>query len=126
MTTVMSKSKADEKKKIFIALRDLCGKDFEIEQDGKSGLCTVKNDVDPLREFEEGLEKTGCIDYHYSDNHEKLKTKKLSDFTFENCCTELTFYLRGERFSYGFFYNHLKDKTIFKLLVRAVEVIPQS
>lgn len=122
----MSESKAAERKKIFTALRDLCGKDLKIEQDGMTGIYTVEGDVDPYREVYSGLDKAGCIDHHYSDNHKKLKTKEISDFTFEDCCTQLTFYLRGERFCDGCFFVPLKDKTIFKILERAVEVMPQS
>ena len=110
------------RKETLIKLRELCRKEYEYEEDG--GDVFVKGDVDPYGEVYKGLEKAGCLDVNYSDNRKKRKAKNVSDFTFNDCCTELTFLLRGERFSPGTFYDALKDKTVFKLLERAVEVMP--
>ena len=111
------------KKEEFIELRELCRKNYEYEQ-YDSGDITVKGNVNPYSEVYTGLEDADCIDVNYMENRKKRKVKDISNFTFKDCCTELTFLLRGERFSPGTFFNALKDKTVYKLLARAVEIMP--
>ena len=131
---------AEEKRK-FIELRELCRKDYELKRNYK-GEFSVKGDVDPYSEIVRALDEMNYLDFDFDRNREKRKSNNISDFTFDDCCTELTFLFYKEVFYHsdeyvteicgepvcdatsGIFYEALKDKTVFKLLERAVEVMP--
>ena len=114
---------ATEKQKVFIELRDLCNKPFEFEL--IDGIRFSKGDEYAL--VHKGLEKTGCFDRNYLANLDGKDGYEMAEnpeqLTFEECCTVLTFLLRAERFSEGLFDSMLENKTIYKLLKRAVEVM---
>lgn len=118
----MKKAVARRKKRIT-ELRDIANKDYELETDGKTGDVFVKGKVDPYGDIAKGLEELNLLDFDYMKNHDKIKSNKISDLTFSECCTELTFFLRGERFTPGTFFSALKDKTIYKLLDQMTETI---
>ena len=56
------------------------------------------------------------IDFDYLTNHIEIEDKSIDDYTIENVITELTFYIRGDRFCDGLLYGAFEDGTILKLL----------
>ncbi|MBR0075479.1 MAG: hypothetical protein IJP96_06975 [Synergistaceae bacterium] len=77
-----------------------------------------------------GLEKAKVLDSEYLKNFGKIVDKLgerlsgtdyMNELSFNECCTLMTFFLRGERMSPGHFFSRVKDGTILKLLDRAVE-----
>ena len=114
------------KKKKLLELRDMSGKDYEYEYSENSGNIFVKGNVKPYFNIANGLEELNLLDFDYLKNHNKIKSDKISDYTFDECLTELTFLLRAERFAPGAFYEALEDKTVYKLLDRAIKTIDKE
>lgn len=56
------------------------------------------------------------IDFNYLDNHKNIEDKSIEDYTVNDIFTELTFYIRGERFCEGLLLEAFNDGTILKLL----------
>lgn len=117
----------DSAKEIFEGLRDICRNSIGEDDDDKS--CAAYSEV------YKGLEETGNLDYdclrHLNGRGYELagKPEKL---TFSECCTVLTFLLRAERFTDGYFDGHyfggaftsaLKDGTVYRILDRACELL---
>lgn len=60
---------------------------------------------------------------NYLENHKKIKNKDISTMNYNEILTELTFFLRGERFCGGFWYEDFKDGTLLKIVERLKELI---
>ena len=75
--------------------------------------------------FYRDFEKVGLIDTRYSDH---MKGKTIDDvisgvarMSYSDCLTWITFILRAQRWSDGWFADRTEDGTIYKLLSRACE-----
>ena len=117
-----------EKKQTLIELRELCGKPVD------------ENDYsETYHKVDKAMKDTGFIDYDYVKNLDKNilpKLKKnhvglmqcidnnLKIFNFDDCRTLFTRFFRGEHWQDGVFPDAINDKTFFKILERAVEVMP--
>ena len=84
------------------------------------------------RTLYKGLEDVNGLDYEYLDNFRKIKGENYSekighvnDFSFKDCCTLLTFILRAERFSDGFFYNAVSNGDVSRVLKRTKEIMDE-
>ncbi|MBQ7593238.1 MAG: hypothetical protein IJU48_02655 [Synergistaceae bacterium] len=78
-------------------------------------------------QFYQDLEEAGLIDTNYTE-HMKGKTlddvmPKVENLLFGDCKTYLTFILRTERWSEGWFAERTENGDIYKLLVQACEVL---
>ena len=108
-----------DKKAIIKDLQDLFSKK-NVPEDKMNDMYT---------QLYKGLDKIKSLDFNYIENFEKIKganydekIKYLNDFSFDNCCTLLTFLLRGERFSEGLFEGAVKNGDVLQLLERAYQV----
>ncbi|MBR0315666.1 MAG: hypothetical protein IJQ99_02230 [Synergistaceae bacterium] len=116
-----------EKKEAIKKLRDLFAKKRPILKTDENG---ITNDNENLyTKLAEELDKINAYDSNYLENFEKIKgkdypskMKHVNDLTLNECCTLLTFNLRGERHSPGFFYGAVNEGDILKLLDRAYEI----
>ena len=77
-----------------------------------------------------GLKDIDAIDHNYMDNFKRLKgddyaekMSHLEEFTYENCCTVLTYLLRSERFVEGIFFEAVEAGDVLNLLQHAYEVL---
>ena len=113
-----------EKKQTVIELRELCRKPVD------------KNDYDEtFNKVVDGMKKADFRDTRYMDNLKKFAykfqggvteniDKGMKDFTFDECRTLFTYLIRGEHWQDGVFPTHINNKRFFKILERAVDVMP--
>ena len=117
-----------ERKQTLIEVRELCRKPVD------------ENDyLETYHKVGKAIKDTDFIDYDYTKNLDKNilpKLKKnhvgfmqcldnnLKIFNFDDCRTLFTRYFRGEHWNEGSFPTHINNKTLFKILERAVEVMP--
>jgi len=112
-----------ERKKILIEMRELCRK--SVDKDNYSEL---------YHKISQGMTDADFRDVDYAKNFEKIKKVKsmsggvnkenMKNFTFDECRTLFTRAFRGEHWSPGAFPDVVNDKTLFKILERAIEVMP--
>ncbi len=74
------------------------------------------NPGEKLTHFFQYLYENNLFDYHYGENIEKIKNKKIEDLTKEEIFTKLSFIIRGDRFCSGLIYSNFKDGTLLKLI----------
>ena len=76
-------------------------------------------------EIYEGLESAGYLDNLYLEHTRDIDMeeamKRIDNMSFEECCTWLTWILRGNRFSEGLFEMNIENGNISRLLKRAEE-----
>lgn len=60
------------------------------------------------------------------ENINKIENKKISEFTYEEVLTNLTFINRRDRFCSGGLYNDVKNGIVLKLLLRLKEIIDNT
>lgn len=77
----------------------------------------------------EGLESAGYLDNLYLEHTRDIDMeeamKRIDNMSFEECCTWLTWILRGNRFSEGLFEMNIENGNISRLLKRAEEDMPE-
>lgn len=76
-----------------------------------------------LSEFMKYIYDNDLIDKNYLKNKERLRDKEINSMNYNEVMTEITCFLRGERFCSGFWYSNFKDGTILKLLERLKTLI---
>ena len=92
-------------------------------------LETERNESRLWTEFYVELEKHEYLDANYlehtrnADINEEMK--HIDTMSFEDCCTWLTWILRGERFSVGLFGKNISNGNVKALLNRAEETCPK-
>ena len=105
---------------------------FKDKQEDSDGILSSK--------LYKGLGRAGCLDQEYNEHLEATRDKyspnsehpyyalipHIQDLTFDECCAMLTFVLRAERWSDGWFDECLSNGNIYELLSRACEVISQE
>lgn len=89
-----------------------------LREDGSSDFWT--------RLYQE-MEKLGCIDINYLEHSKALSSidnaiGHVQGMSFDECCTWLTWALRGERFCDGLFAGCIKQGHIRSLLDRVIEL----
>ena len=76
----------------------------------------------------EGLESAGYLDDKYLEHTRDIDMdeamKQVEQMSFGECCTWLTWILRGNRFSEGLFKMNIENGNISRLLKRAEESMP--
>lgn len=76
----------------------------------------------------EGLESAGYLDDNYLEHTRDIDMdealKHINQMSFDECCTWLTWILRGNRFSEGLFDMNIENGNILRLLKRAEENMP--
>jgi len=113
-----------ERKQILIEMRELCRKPVD-----------ENNYLDVLNKVSQGVKDADFRDTRYSSNLEKFADKlqggifenidkNMNKFTFEECKTLFTRILRGEHWNAGSFPYNINNKRFFKILERAIEVMP--
>ena len=90
-------------------------------------LLETEKDVSKL--WTEFYEELGGHEYLDSDYLQKTRGKDINEvmkhtdtLSIEECCTWLTWMLRGERFSEGLFKKNIKNGNVKALLKRAEEI----
>ena len=77
--------------------------------------------------FYRALEQKNLLDTDYADNTDGKSIddvkRDIPDMNFSECCTWLTWILRGERFSEGLFQSCIDDDSVLSLLKRSVEIL---
>ena len=82
------------------------------------GVFTIQesNPGQQLNEFIEYLGKNELLDRQYLDNYEKIRDKKIEDYTYDETLTALTNIIRGDRFVSGQIYDCFKNGILLKLV----------
>ena len=97
-------------------------------RDMLKGRKAKEDDTELYEKFYEDLGKAECLDADYSDNMKKGEfdkaISKVEDFSLQDCIAYLTFVMRAERWSNGWFAKSIDDGSIYNLLKRAVDVMP--
>lgn len=62
-------------------------------------------------------------DINYIDNHKCIENKEINELTLDEILTELTFYIRQDRFCTGLLANEIKNGTLEKLIKHLDEFI---
>lgn len=62
------------------------------------------------------------VDKNYSDNHEKIASKPISEMNRKEIATMLTFISRGERFCDGHIMSYVESGTLLQLMQRLKEI----
>ena len=92
----------------------------------KDDFMRRKND-DLWTPLAKGLEESGCADHDYLSHTEGRAIEdvisSINRMSFNECCTWLTWIVRGERFCEGLFTSCLDDGTLLALLTRACDVL---
>lgn len=73
-----------------------------------------------LKKFIAYLYDNDLTDHNYVENVEKIKDKKIEEYSYEETITALTKIIRGDRFSSGFLYSNVKDGTMLKLVEKLI------
>ena len=78
-----------------------------------------------------GMEDAKCLDYDYAQHTEPIGgienvSDKIGEMSFKECCTWLTWILRGERLCDGLFSTHLNNGNILALLKRVLNLIREK
>ena len=102
----------------FRKLRDTLGQ-VQGQEDGANKFWTV---------LYKDMESLGCIDDDYMDNTEKWRSidtaiSHVQEMDFKQCCTWLTWALRGERFCDGLFEGCVRQGHIKALLDQICEMV---
>ena len=75
----------------------------------------------------EWMEDKRLIDVEYAEKTDGLEVKDvietISSMDFDDCCTWLTWILRGERFCEGLFESCVKDGSLHMLIQRCCELV---
>ena len=66
------------------------------------------------------------IDKNYIENDKKIEHKDINNMNYNEIITEITLFIRGERFCSGFWYSKFKDGTLLKLLERLNQILKQK
>lgn len=73
------------------------------------------------------MEDKGLLDVEYVEKTDGLEIKDvretISSMNFDDCCTWLTWILRGERFCEGLFESCVKDGSLHMLIQRCCELV---
>lgn len=69
-----------------------------------------------LDKFIQYLYEKNLLDKNYVENYEKIRNKKIEEFTYEEVLTGLTKIIRGDRFISGELYNCVKNGTMLNLV----------
>ena len=109
----MAKGITKQRLEAFKKLRDTLGR-LQRQEDGASEFWTL---------LYQKMENTGCIDAEYIENTERWRGIEeaighISEMDFKQCCSWLTWALRGERFCEGLFEDCIKQGYIQALLGR--------
>lgn len=85
------------------------------------------NPGEKLSKFMQYFYENGFIDMQYIENFEKIKDKKIEDYTYEETLTALTQIIRGDRFISGQIYSCFKDGSLLKVIEKLKSfVVPNS
>ena len=79
-----------------------------------------------LSEFISYLYENELLDLNYVDNFEKIKDKKIADYTYEEACTALTKIIRADRFVSGELYACVKNGSLVQVLEKILEFQDKS
>ncbi len=74
------------------------------------------NPGEQLKKFIQYLFENGFADMQYVENYEKIKDKKIEDYTYEETLTALTKIIRGDRFVSGQIYGCFKNGTLLQVV----------
>lgn len=62
-------------------------------------------------------------DKNYAANHDELEGKPIEDMNLKNIATMYTFIVRGERFCDGHIAGYVEDGTLYRLVLRHLELL---
>lgn len=75
-----------------------------------------------LSKFIQYFYENDLIDQDYIENYEKIKDKKIEEFTYDEVLTGLTKIIREDRFNSGEIYTCVKNGSMLKLIERLYEL----
>ena len=85
------------------------------------------NPGEKLSRFIQYFFENGFADMQYVENYEKIKDKKIEDYTYEETLTALTKIIRGDRFVLGQIYGCFKDGSLLQVIEKLKSfVVPNS
>ena len=115
-----------EKKKTLQNVRAMCNPS-NVKKNGDRDEYFFSN---IYRELGKALEETGFLDLKYFDHIDKRGKhpddevkEEVGKIPLENCATDLTFFLRRERFNEGSFDEEVRSGTIYNLLSRMCSLL---
>ena len=82
----------------------------------------------PWPEYDPRVMAVFCLpeDRDYLKNHEKLAGKSIGEMTLHEIAAMYTFITRGERFCDGHIASYIEDGTLYKLVMRHLELLSGS
>lgn len=87
----------------------------ETSQDGVFTIPESKPG-EQLTKFIRYFYENELLDQQYPDNYEKIRNKKIADYSYEETLTALTKIIRGDRFVSGQIYGCFKDGSLLEVL----------
>ena len=111
---------AKDKRLVLYRYQRIFNKPIDFEDDSEEM-------TDLYIDFYDDLQDSGLMDMEYLD-HMGDKSfdeviPKVGEMSYQDCLTYLTFILRSEHWSEGWFLSCIKDGSIYKLLSRLLEVM---
>lgn len=71
-----------------------------------------------LTKFIQYFYDNNLLDQNYRENYEKIRVKKIEEFTYQEVLTVLTKIIRSDRFVSGELYNCVKNGSMLNLIER--------
>ncbi len=91
-------------------------------KDLPEGVCNPWPDYDPS--VVAALDTLN--DYDYLQHHEQLEGKAIESMNIKEIATMYTFIRRGERFSDGHIGAYIEDGTLYRLILRHIELLEKK
>lgn len=88
-----------------------------------SFIIPESNPGEQLKKFISYFYENNLLDQQYGENYEKIREKKIEDYSYEETLTALTKIIRGDRFVSGQIYSCVKDGTLLKLVEKLMSFV---
>lgn len=81
------------------------------------------NPGEQLKKFIQYFYENNLLDQNYAENYEKIRNKKIEEFTYQEVLTGLTKIIRGDRFISGELYSCVKNGSMLSLIERLYNLV---